>query len=302
MRWILILILLLGTAIVAAQPAGAPANLTTARVVVSIGNFYNEQTPELKAEDLTVTQGFDPVPVSRVIPLRNGIELYLLVDNCSDCEPGTKFEELSRFIRTQPQTTAVGIAYIRNGRLEIAEPPGADRERAIKALSPPSGGSPASPFGALRELIGSFKQDSLRHVILMVTNGMDPAPEASPNPAAEAAIETAQRAGVTVFAIYHPSADYLNTDFERIYAGQVQVAHVAAETGGEAYFITSGPLPSLAPFLGDIADHLANQYVLELSLKPAEGTGALREIDVKTTNRDLEVIAPAKVWVPAKGR
>ncbi len=54
---------------------------------------------------------------------------------------------------------------------------------------------------------------------------------------AEAALEAAQRAGVTVYVIYHPSADYLATDSSKIYSGQVQLAHVADETGGEAYFL-----------------------------------------------------------------
>ena len=46
---------------------------------------------------------------------------------------------------------------------------------------------------------------------------------------AEAAIEAAQRAGVTVYAIYHPSADYLTSDFSKLYAGQIQLAHVAVK-------------------------------------------------------------------------
>ncbi len=65
-------------------------------------------------------------------------------------------------------------------------------------------------------------------------------------------LQAAQRAGVTVYVIYHPSADYLTTDSSKIYSGQVQLAHVADETGGEAYFLGFGPLPSLAPFLADM--------------------------------------------------
>ena len=102
------------------------------------------------------------------------------------------------------------------------------------------------------------------------------------DPSAERAIEAAQRAGVTVYAIYHPSADYLRHDYSKIYSGQVQLAHVADETGGEAYFLGFGPLPSLAPFLADIADHLANQYLLEFLATPGDGTGALQQVTVKS--------------------
>jgi len=57
----------------------------------------------------------------------------------SNCEPGSKFEELSRFIISQPSMTTVGVAYIQNGRLQVAENPRTDHERALKALSIPAG-------------------------------------------------------------------------------------------------------------------------------------------------------------------
>ena len=121
------------------------------------------------------------------------------------------------------------------------------------------------------------------------------------DPSAEAALQAAQRAGVTVYVIYHPSADYLATDSSKIYSGQVQLAHVADETGGEAYFLGFGPLPSLAPFLADMADHLANQYLLEFLASPAEGAGTLQQVTVKSKIADLEVMVPDKVWVPGRG-
>jgi hypothetical protein len=46
--------------------------------------------------------------------------------------------ELRRFISYQPSTTAVGVAYIENGRLQVAEKPTQDHERAVKALNTPS--------------------------------------------------------------------------------------------------------------------------------------------------------------------
>jgi hypothetical protein len=101
--------------------------------------------------------------------------------------------------------------------------------------------------------------------------------------------------------IYHPSADYLSADSSKIYTGQVQLAHVADETGGEAYFLGFGPLPSLAPFLADLADHLSNQYMLEFLANPDEGSGGLQQVTVKTKIADLEVMVPDKVWVTGRG-
>jgi hypothetical protein len=90
--------------------------------------------------------------------------------------------------------------------------------------------------------------------------------------------------------------------------------HVAGETGGEAHFVSFGPLPSLGQFLGDIADHLANQYPLEFLANPgvdssvspgaspsvnqSEGRGTLLPVTVPSKSPDLELMVPSKAWIP----
>ncbi|MGA2880337.1 MAG: hypothetical protein ABSG13_15425 [Bryobacteraceae bacterium] len=280
------------------SPAGTPA-----QIIVTIGHHYGHVPPMLTRDDLIVTQHYQPLPITKLIPLRGdraGLELFVLVDNSSNWGPGSKFEELSRFIISQPSTATVGVAYIQNGRLQVAENPTRDHQRAVQALSTPAGSKPANPFGALAELIRSWPQGTSRRAVLMISNGVDPAATNSlQDISAEAALEAAQRVGVTVYAIYHPSADYLSADSSKIYSGQVQLAHVADETGGEAYFLGFGPLPSLAPFLADLADHLSNQYLVEFVAHPAEGSGELEQITVKSKITDVEVMVPDKVWVPA---
>jgi len=156
---------------------------TPAEIVVTVGHYFSPETPVLTKDSLTITQHYDPLPITNLVPLRGGLELFLLVDNCSSCEPGTKFQELRRFILAQPPTTAIGVAYIRNGKLEVAENPTQDRERAVKALNVPEGNKPTNPYQAVTDLIKSWRQNSSRRAILMITNGIDPAaPEASPDP------------------------------------------------------------------------------------------------------------------------
>jgi hypothetical protein len=278
-------------------PAGTPA-----QVIVTIGHHYGPVAPTLTKDDLTVTQHYQALPITSLVPLsgeRAGLELFLLVDNCSNCEAGSQFEDLSRFIASQPSSTKIGVAYIQNGRLQLAERPTSDHARAASVLNTPSGSKPASPFVALADLIRGWPQTTSRRAVLMISNGIDPAvPTTSvQDPSAEAALDAAQRAGVTVFVIYHPSADYLSTDSSKIYAGQVQLAHVADETGGEAYFLGLGPMPSLAPFLSDLADHLANQYLLEFAASLSQSSGELEQVTVKSTITDIEVMVPDKVWV-----
>ena len=272
---------------------------TPAQMIVTVGHHYGRVLPVLTKDDLTVTQQYQPRAVTNLTPLRGSradLELFVLVDHCSNCEAGSQFEELSHFIGSQPASTKIGIAYIQNGRLQVAENPTADRARAVNALNTPQGSKPASPFHALTDLIRSWPRATARRVVLMVSNGINPdAADRLQDPSAEEALATAQRAGVTLYVIYHPSADYVETDASKLDTGQVQLAHVADETGGEAYFLGFGPLPSLAPFLTDLADHLANQYLLEFR---AEGIGALQTVTVKSRITDLEVMAPDKVFVP----
>ncbi|HTS49445.1 MAG TPA: hypothetical protein VMH05_15945 [Bryobacteraceae bacterium] len=282
-----------------APPAGTPAH-----ILVTIGHHYGHPPAVLTKQGLTVFQQYDPRPVVDLIPLRGdraGLEIFLLVDNCSSCEVGSKFEELAKFIRAQPPATSFGVAYIVDGKLKVAENPTGDRERVIKALNPPAGSKPASPFGALADLIDGWNQGSARRAVLMISNGINPAGvENREDPSTEAAVEAAQRGGVTVYAIYHPSADYL-TNNSKIYSGQMQLAHVGIETGGEAYFLSYGPLNSLGPFLADIGDHLANQYWLEFLANPSDGPGGLQTISVHSDIPDLEVIVPSRVWVAGPG-
>lgn len=280
-----------------------PPTGTPARIIVTMGHLYSQNTPSLTRVDLTVTQEFEPLPITNLTPLRGdraALEMFILVDNCSNCEPGSKFEELRKFISSQPATTTIGVAYIQNGRLEIAEKPTADRDRAIKALSAPTGSQPANPFNALAELIKTWPPNSSRHAVLMISNGIDPAAaDRVQDKSAEAALEAAQLAGVTVYAIYHPSADYEAADYTKLYAGQLLLAHIGYETGGEAYFTGFGPMRSIAPFLADIADHLANQYVLEFLARPGEASGTLQDVRVKCNLQDVEIMVPGRVLVPS---
>jgi len=282
-----------------APPPGAPAQM-----IITLGHYYGHQPPVLKQDDLVVTEQGEPLMITNLIPLRGdraGLELFILVDNCSSCEVGSKFDELRRFIESQPLSTAIGVAYIQDGVLRVIEKPTQDRERAVKALNAPTGSKPSNPFCALTDLINGWERGSARRAVLMISNGIDPtATEDRQNPYAEAAIQAAQRAGVTVYVIYHPSADYVSTDPSQLYLGQVHLAHVASETGGEAYLLSFGPLPSLGPFLADIADHFANQYLLEFLVRPAD-TDALQDVTVKGKIRGIDLMAPSKARVLERG-
>src|SRR5579863_6703564 len=154
-----------------APPASVPV-----RMVVTVGHYYGHQPPVLTRDDLTVTRQYEPLKITSVTPFRGdraGLELFVLVDECSNCEMGSKFDQLRRFIGSQPAQTAVGVAYIQNGQLRIVQTPAFDRERAVRALSVPEGGKPGNPFRALTELIEKWPRGASRRAVLMISSGID---------------------------------------------------------------------------------------------------------------------------------
>ncbi len=72
------------------SPVGTPVE-----ILVSIGHYYSHRPTAITRDDLIVLQEqYDRLPVTNLIPLRGdraGFELFLLVDNCSNCEPGLRF-------------------------------------------------------------------------------------------------------------------------------------------------------------------------------------------------------------------
>jgi len=273
----------------------APA---VAQMIIT-SDCYDHDPPPLTADDVIIADGYKSMPIAALVPLRGAradLEIYVLVDNSSNWDLGDRFVDLRKFLDSQPPTTSIGVAYIQDGRLEVAQRPTHDRERAVLALSSPSGGSPSNPFRPLAELIEGWHQDSSRHVVLMISNGIDVGGWVT-NASVETALQVAQRAGVMVYSIYHPGADYLTLDFMTVYSGQVQLAHLVTETGGDGYFQGLGPLPSFAPSLANIGEHLANQYLLEFEPNP-EIRGALHDVSVTSKRQDVHLTGQWRVWVP----
>jgi hypothetical protein len=115
---------------------------------------------------------------------------------------------------------------------------------------------------------------------------------------AEMAIHDAERAGVVIYALYNPVANYLSEKWEKVDSGMVDLAHVCYETGGEAYFMSHNPVESIGPFLDDIAEHLAHQYLVKFRLAPGPESG-FHPIYVSAVSPSLELMVPSSVWIPA---
>lgn len=230
-----------------------------------------------------------------------GLELFILLDDASDTNVGSQFGDLRRFIEAQPETTAIGLGYMRNGTVDMVQNLTTDHSRAAHSLRlPVNVAAMASPYLSLSDLIKRWPATSARREVVMVTSGVDPLGGLGViNPYLDAAIDDAQRHEIVVYAIYMPGGGHSGHSFYRINWAQNHLAQLAEETGGEAYMLGFGPPVSLAPYLDQIAAHLIHQYRVTMLVAP-QGKGGFRQVRYSTEVPNAELVAAAKVYVAAK--
>src|SRR5258707_14779565 len=171
-------------------------------VMVTVEPRHGSDVPVINREDVMVYQGRDRAKVTDWLPLQGehaGLQVFILIDDAANTSLGSQLEDIRQFINAQPSTTAIGVAYIRNGIADILQNPTDDHAQAAKALRLPLGdaGAQGSPYFSLVYLINPWPESPVRREILMVSDGIDRFGGGGPsNPYVDSAIEEAQRAGV----------------------------------------------------------------------------------------------------------
>lgn len=275
-----------------AQPGGAEVQM-----VLTVADHMSHKPAPLKAGDIRILGG----TVTGWTPLENstgGFDLFVLIDDAANYSFGAKLGELRRFVTSRPAGVRVGVAYIHEGMLEIAQGLTEDHAKAASALHAPAGGKSGNLYCALSDLIGRWETHAVRREVVLVSAGIDEtASSGGACTNADMAIHDAQRAGVIIYALYHPVANYRAETWAKVDAGVVDLAHVCYETGGEAYFMSHDPVDTLEPFLADMGEHMGHQYLVKFRLDGgAAGEFQKIYLDMDTTVR--EVMKPDSVWVP----
>lgn len=289
-----------------AEPRKAtPQPTVPVHLVVTVEARHGTEVPEITREDVVVRQGKERLQVSDWLPLRGehgGLELFILLDEAlSPTSLGPQLQDLERFISSQPETTAVGIAYMRDGTVDISQNLTREHAQAAKALRLPLGtlGAMASPYLSIGDLIKRWPEGKVRREILVVSDGIDRFGGVGPaNPYVDTVIEEAQRAGVIIHGIYATGVGHYGHMYWRFWWGQNYLSQVAGETGGEAYFLGFGNPVSFAPFLEDLTRRLNHQYLLTFLAKPEKKPG-LQSVKLWTEVQNVELVAADRVYVPA---
>jgi VWFA-related protein len=282
---------------------------TTVQTVVTVqSKHHDEPAPDVERQDVAVYENGHRAKVVSWLPLKGqdaAMQVFLVLDSSSRTNAiGTHIAELQSFLRSMPPTAAVGVGYMTNGRVQVAESLTTDHEAAAKAISLPGGsvGSNASPYFALSDLAKHWPvapSANARRVVLLLTDGINPydtSMDMSNDIYLQAAVTDAQRAGIQVYSIYLSGKGGLDRSIYGVSEGQSKLSIVAEQTGGVAYNQGFATPVSLTPYLDDFKQQLDNQYRVVFE-SPNEGKAALEDIRVKTEVAGVKLTSAAKVYV-----
>jgi hypothetical protein len=282
----------------------APAGVASGqRLIVTAEGHDRAVPPEVSRDSISVEVDKRPAKVQEWELLRGAnaaLQLYIVIDDGTNTDVASQFGDLKKFIEGQPASTQIGLAYLRNGAVEIVAPMTGDRAALEKKLRIPLGqpGIAASPYLGISDLIRKWPAADARRQVLLISSGIDPfySPPDPQNPYLLKAIEDAQRAGILVHSIYFPGAGHVGHSYWRLNSGENYLSELGDETGGEAYWQGTGAPVSFAPFPKDLDQRLRNQYLLAVTAD--ETKPGLQPVRVMTSIRGVSLMSASKINFP----
>ena len=256
---------------------------------------------------------------NRVTPLLNlaqvppnGAQIALLIDDGLRTSIGGDLNNIRSFITSFPAGTEVFVGFMQNGRVVSAsDNPDftTDRAAVAQGVRLPMGlrGASASPYFCLSDFVKNWppsaegqQQQSQQpahkaRFVLMITNGVDPYNGSTSitnqdSPYVADAVTDAQRAGVPVYSIYYNDAGFRGG--RGSFSGQSYLQQLAQGTGGAAYYQGTGNPVSLAPFLKQFQNAIAESYVATF---PVDANKKLVTLKASTSLPKTKVNAPQLV-------
>ena len=271
--------------------------------VVSVEARHGKNIPVVNREDVRVFEGHNRLQVTDWIPLQgnqSSLELFVLIDDSSNTNLASQFEDMRHFMNAQPPTTAIAVGYMENGTVRVVQNFTNDHSGAGKALRIPfgSGAGGSSPYLSITDAINRWPESPSRHEILLISDGIDPLQPGTTDSYLDQAISEAQRTGTQVSAVYASGSGHFGHSFWRINLGQNNLSQLAEMTGGEAYFQGFETPIAFAPFLDQFAERLNHQYKLTF-LANADKKPTRQHVRLETEVPNAELVTADKVYVPA---
>jgi hypothetical protein len=309
--WLLISLVSAGVLPVTAQDK-TPTTTTPVHMTVKVRLLdENKRMPDVNQEDVIVRQSQSRLDVTGWTPAvahRAGLELFILIDDASHSSLGAQLDDLRGFINAQPANTSVGVGYMRNGTVSIAQDFTTNHDQAAKALRLPLGSSGAygSPYLSVIDLMKRWPANANRREVVMVTDGIDRlhgGPRyrglSATSPDVNSASSVAQRTGTIIDTIFTRGVGRLASNYWEITNGQNSLAMLSEQTGGESYYLGTQNPVSFKPYLDDLQKNLDNQYVLEFQANAGKKSG-LQYVKLTTEVAGVELDSADSVWVNAR--
>ena len=196
-------------------------------------------------------------------------------------------DDLKTFINAQPSTTAIGVGYMRNATVQIAQNFTTDHAAAAKALRLPlaSVGAYGSPYLSVIDLMKRWPASQNRREVLMVTDGIDRARRSIPwrglyiNPDVDSASDVAMRTGTIIHTIYAPGAGRRGRNYWEATNGQSGIAKLSDVTGGESFFSGTAATGEFRTVSRPTAEHPQQPVSVELFRTVREKGAASKCVD-----------------------
>ena len=338
------LLLALSVRIVHSQGKAAPGTVQVHMVITDQTFNSNSEIPVLRPDNIQAKVGKDVAKIEHLIPARDdsgALQLFVLIDDtCETAGLGNNLADLQEFVNAQPASTMVGVAYMSNATIQVAQNLTADHALAAKAMRLPRGTSSTmdSPYLSLISLVKGWPQQKLRREVLMISDGIDrlrgDTPSSSPFSAggasrpgfepypagprssaigmsgagtmptissdADTASNISQRYGVIVHSIYATGVGRLSRNAWEAQLGQSGIAKITDETGGEYFALGTQNAVSFKPYLERLQKIFDNQYFLVVQVPPRKKEG-LQRVRVSTEVANADIASANNVWVPAAG-
>lgn len=241
--------------------------------------------------------------IASVTPVaKDGAQVAILIDDGLRNNFGVQMNDVKHFLQSLPPNVQVLVGYMENGTVRHEGGFTTDHESVAQQLRIPLGapGISASPYFCMQEFVKHWPgQGNAARMVLMITNGVDPyngsvSPLNQDSPYVAAAQNDAQRAGVAVYSIYYADAG-IRGGFAN-FSGQNYLNQVADATGGESFYQGRITPPSLAPYLNQFRNAIAESYLVTFNANAThEKSGTLTSIKIKSEQAGVKIKAPQAV-------
>jgi hypothetical protein len=320
-------LLALGVVLVNGQSAPSQQKAVSSTVqvhmVITDASLQDDkELPPLQKEDVKVKQGKNFLQVTQLIPAQGdsaALQLMILIDDTLNTSVGNNLTDIKDFIKAQSPSALIGVGYMSNASVNIAQNFSADHDLAVKAVRLPRGNFSTmdSPYLSLISLVKGWPQQNVRREVLMVTDGIDRLRGENPQPSrlgpnfgptyhsmptistdATSASEISQRYNVLVYSIYALGVGRAGRSSWDLQLGLSGLSKIAEETGGECFSLGTSQAVSFKPYLDRLQKLLSNQYYVVFLAVPKNKAG-LQRVNVLTELSNSEIYSPDNVWVAA---